>query len=87
MLIDSLKWNDSILKTSVIWKKQHLSSKAIRSLIWKYPFVTLMIIMYIHRQALKLWIKKVKLYKKDDIDERIVMDMNNKIKETDQTTI
>ncbi len=72
MLIDSVRGNDKELTTSVIGRRIEMTNKNILYLIFRYPLLTLMIILHIHWHALKLWRKKVRLYKKGPTDERIV---------------
>jgi DUF1365 family protein len=78
MLIDSVREGNKELKTSVIWKRMEITNKNMLYLIGRYPFLTVLIIGYIHWQACKLWVQKVTLYTKDTTDKRIVEALQKK---------
>jgi len=50
---------DPLLETSLSGVAQPLSSAAVRGLLWHYRWFTLGVILRIHWQALKLWVKQV----------------------------
>lgn len=64
--IDDYKEGNRIFVTSLFGKEKKLSDF---SLLWnfiKFPFVTLKVIAAIHWQALILYLKKIRLYKKEE---------------------
>lgn len=52
--------NGDLLETSVHCKLEELTKKSLRKAFLNSPFMTLLVIMLIHWQALKLFIKRVK---------------------------
>lgn len=73
--IDSIK-DETILKTALTGKRKVLSDSTLVSLIFRYPLLTFMIILLIHYQALKLWIKKVQFHSKEITDRKIEKAIN-----------
>jgi DUF1365 family protein len=78
MSIDSIK-NDKVeLRTVFTGNRKELSNFSLLCVILRYPMVTLMAITLIHYQALKLVIKKIKFYRKEETDKKIVEEINKK---------
>ncbi|QQG52508.1 MAG: DUF1365 domain-containing protein [Candidatus Falkowbacteria bacterium] len=78
MAIDSIKDDNVELHTVLTGNRRELSNF---SLVWamlRYPMVTLTAIALIHYQALKLFIKKIKFYRKDEADNEIIKAISNK---------
>jgi DUF1365 family protein len=48
----------ALLKTSVSGTLQPLTPAALRHALWRYPAMTLGVVLHIHTQALRLWLKK-----------------------------
>lgn len=74
MNIDSVK-EDIVLKTTLTGIQENITGVSTFSLIFRYPLMTFMIIFLIHYQALKLWMKKVKFYRKTEVDTKIMRDL------------
>ncbi len=78
MAIDSIK-NDRIeLKTLVTGSRKALNNFNLLWVILRYPMVTLMAIILIHYQALKLFIKKIRFYRKEETDKKIIEKITKK---------
>ena len=56
---DSGETRSATLETSISGSAEPLSPRAVRGLIWRYRWFTLGVIVRIHWQAVKLWIKRV----------------------------
>ncbi len=54
----------ALLKTSVSGTLQPLTPAALRRALWRYPAMTLGVVLHIHTQALRLWLKKVPFFRK-----------------------
>jgi DUF1365 family protein len=52
------------LQTSVSGTLQPLTPAALRRALWRYPAMTLGVLLHIHAQALRLWLKKVPFFRK-----------------------
>jgi uncharacterized protein len=72
MSINSLKAEKVELRTLLVGQRRELSNSNLLFLLLRYPLITVMIIFLIHYQALKLWLKKIKYYRKEETDEKIV---------------
>jgi DUF1365 family protein len=72
MEVDSVKDDQAILNTSLTGERRRLSTKSILLLFLRYPMVPLFTIIFIHWQALKLWLKKVRFRSKDPSDDEII---------------
>ena len=67
--IDDYKDNERIFITSLFGKQKTLSDI---NLIWyflKFPFVTIRVITAIHWQAMRLYLRKIKFYRKEEKSE------------------
>jgi DUF1365 family protein len=53
-----------LLQTSVSGTLQPLTQAVMRSALWRYPAMTLGVVLHIHTQALRLWLKKVPFFQK-----------------------
>lgn len=71
MNIDSIKDGEIELKTNMSGNRQEINNHNLIFLVFRYPMYTLMIIIRIHWQALKLWWKKVPFNKKATADAKI----------------
>jgi DUF1365 family protein len=78
MAIDSVKNDEVELHTVFTGNRKELSNSSLIWVMLRYPMITLMAIILIHYQALKLFLKKVKFYRKDETDEKIVRKINKK---------
>ena len=61
-----------LLKTSVSGALTPITPAALRSVLWRYPAMTLMITARIHWQALQLCLKRVRFSKKPPAPDRFV---------------
>lgn len=75
MMIDSIKDNEAILKTNLVGLRQELSNLKLIYLLLRYPLYNIMVIVLIHFQAMKLWLKKVPFHKKGETDKKIAEDI------------
>lgn len=76
MAIDSMNWDTIDLKTVLKWERKEITR---RSLFWiqiRYPLLTLRVIFLIHYQAIKLFLKKVRYFKKSETDQSIAHIIN-----------
>ncbi|RME91993.1 MAG: DUF1365 domain-containing protein [Candidatus Hydrogenedentota bacterium] len=65
---DSLSENGVELKAGLVGKQKPISTKQIWYLFFRYPLITWRIIYLIHKQALKLYLKRLPYYKKAEVD-------------------
>ena len=72
MEVDSVKDGQAILNTSLTGERRQLSTTSILLLFLRYPMVPLFTIIFIHWQALKLWLKKVRFRDKGLSDDEII---------------
>jgi DUF1365 family protein len=72
MNINSVKEGEIELMTKMSGRKRKITDLSLLFLLFRYPLYTLMVIVRIHWQALKLWRKKVPFNKKDESDIKIV---------------
>jgi DUF1365 family protein len=54
----------AVLQTSVSGTLQPITPAVLRSAVWRYPAMTLGVVLHIHVQALRLWLKKVPFFRK-----------------------
>ena len=54
----------AVLQTSVSGTLQPLTPAVLRHALWRYPAMTLGVVLHIHIQALRLWLKKVPFFRK-----------------------
>jgi DUF1365 family protein len=54
----------AVLQTSVSGTLQPLTPAALRRAVWRHPAMTLGVVLHIHAQALRLWLKKVPFFRK-----------------------
>lgn len=72
MEVDSVKDGKAILSTSLTGERKQLSATTLLLLFLRYPMVPLFTILFIHWQALKLWLKKVRFRDKSTSDDEII---------------
>jgi DUF1365 family protein len=53
-----------LIRTSVSGQLQSITPQALRQVLWRYPAMTLMVVLRIHWQALQLWRKRVQFFRK-----------------------
>jgi DUF1365 family protein len=61
-----------LLNTSVSGHLQPITPQALRHALWGYPAMTLMVMVRIHWQALKLWLKRVRFFHKPQPPQHFV---------------
>ncbi len=54
----------AVLQTSVSGTLQPMTPALLRRALWRYPAMTLGVVLHIHTQALRLWLKKVPFFRK-----------------------
>ncbi len=54
----------AVLHTRISGTLQPLNPAALRHALWRYPAMTLGVMLHIHTQALRLWLKKVPFFRK-----------------------
>jgi DUF1365 family protein len=54
----------AVLQTSVSGTLQTITPAVLRRALWRYPAMTLGVVLHIHTQALRLWLKKVPFFRK-----------------------
>ena len=54
----------ALLQTSVSGRLQALTPATLRHALWRYPAMTLGVVLHIHVQALRLWLKAVPFFRK-----------------------
>ena len=54
----------AVLQTSVSGTLQPITPAVLRHALWRYPAMTLGVVLHIHTQALRLWLKKVPFFRK-----------------------
>lgn len=61
-----------LLETSVSGELEVLTTQSIQKAFWRYPAMTFGVVLRIHWQALKLWLKRVKYISKPQSPENFV---------------
>lgn len=61
-----------LIQASVSGKLQPITPQALRYALWRYPAMTLMVVVRIHWQALQLWCKRVPFFRKPATPESFV---------------
>lgn len=69
IMVDTLKGGNKPVRTVLSGIERKFSTDKLLWYFFRFPFVTLQIIGLIHWQALKLWMKGVKFYRKDATTE------------------
>jgi DUF1365 family protein len=70
--IDHANEAGALLQTSVSGRLAPLSAATARSAFWALPAFSLMLILHIHWQALRLWLKRVPFFRKPAPPARLV---------------
>ena len=61
---DDASADAAVLQTSVSGTLQPLTPAVLRRALWRYPAMTLGVLLHIHTQALRLWLKNVPFFRK-----------------------
>ncbi|MEO8386933.1 MAG: DUF1365 domain-containing protein [Polaromonas sp.] len=61
---DDIVADAAVLQTSVSGTLQPITPAVLRRAVWRYPAMTLGVVLHIHIQALRLWLKKVPFFHK-----------------------
>ena len=61
-----------LIQTSVSGTLQAISPAALQRALWRYPAMTLMVMARIHWQALQLWLKRVRFFRKPPAPDQFV---------------
>jgi hypothetical protein len=61
-----------LIQTSVSGTLHAITAQTLRHALWRYPAMTLAIIVRIHWQALRLWLKRVRFHRKPEPPASIV---------------
>lgn len=56
--------DSALLQTSVSGTLEPVTPAVLRRALWRYPAMTLGVVLHIHTQALRLWLKKVPFFRK-----------------------
>lgn len=80
MYINSLKEGVTTLKTCLDGERVEISNRRLLWIQLRYPLMTIRIIVLIHYQALKLFLKKIPYFKKTETDVKISEIINNNTK-------
>ena len=62
----------ALLRISVSGTLETLTRTALRRALWRYPAMTLAVVLHIHLQALRLWLMRVPFFAKPAAPERFV---------------
>ena len=54
----------AVLQTSISGSLQPVNRASLRQAFWRYPAMTLGVVLHIHTQALRLWLKRVPFFRK-----------------------
>jgi DUF1365 family protein len=60
--IDVHREQQSVFDATLTLKRQTISRKSMNSILWRYPFMTIKVVLGIYWQALKLFIKRIPFY-------------------------
>lgn len=69
---DEVVADDAVLQTSVSGTLQAITPAVLRGALWRYPAMTLGVVLHIHVQALRLWLKKVPFFRKPEPPQSFV---------------
>lgn len=75
MIVDSQKSGKSELTATFVGERREFSGRLLAWLNLRYPLLTLMIIIRIHYQALRLFLKKVRFHDKSAQDKKIAKEI------------
>lgn len=64
--VDDYRGEEKVLVTSLTGKRLPLTTGNLARLTIKYPLITLKVITLIHWHALRLWLKKIPFFRKED---------------------
>jgi len=53
---------EKIFSVSMMLNRQSINTRSLAGVLFRFPFMTLKIILAIHWQALRLWIKRCPIY-------------------------
>jgi DUF1365 family protein len=69
IMVDDIKGDEKPVRAAISAEQKKLSTATLLWYFLRFPFITFQIIGLIHWQALKLWLKGVKFYRKDQNKE------------------
>ena len=61
-----------LLQTSVSGQLEPLTPQSVRRALWQYPAMTVGVVLRIHWQALRLWVKRVPFFRKPEPPQQAV---------------
>jgi len=67
--VDDIKGDEKPLRAVMFGEEKPLTNTLLIKYFFRFPFITLQVIFLIHWQALKLWLKGVKFYSKNENQE------------------
>jgi DUF1365 family protein len=62
--VSDISLDAAVLQTSLSGRLQPITPATLRRALWRYPAMTLGVMLHIHMQALRLWLKKVPFFRK-----------------------
>ena len=65
-----------LLQTSVSGRLEPITRAALQHALWRYPAMTLGVVFHIHLQAVRLWFKRVKFWRKPAAPKKLVSRSN-----------
>ncbi len=69
IMVDDIKGDEKPVRAAISAKERKFTNRNLLWYFFRFPLITIQIIGLIHWQALKLWLKGVKFYRKDENKE------------------